>query len=267
MIIAFILFFTIMIDCKIVNRDYCDQVLYKEACIDKSARIDFNRQNKNSDVHKHLSLKLYANNGETSLISTMLLFYTSSLTSEYHNAFMLGSNQFEKYKRITAESRLRYNNELTILTKAIKLPLPFSVITTNDRTGVYDPDQNNYLQNAYSRYLPLSTQTGGVATTLTATIDTPYWDPFMHYDALLSLDRYSSIWDHYNILHIEKDTVSFRYNEHAQLSQDKEDYDDIIQIQCDLPSETDIARHKIHPKSCVVRNVANTSGKYKWFIR
>lgn len=247
----FVTFLLLLLEGKIVNKDYCDPVIYKEACTDKSSRLDFNRQNKNNDIHKHISLKIYATNGETSLISTMLLFYTN--TNEYHNAFMIGANQFEKYKRITGESKLRYNNEITILAKSIKHDVPYSIITTSDRVGVYDPDHNNYLQNAYTSYLPLTTDSGDI-TTLT-TINTPQWDPFMYYDALLSLDRYSSIWDHYNILRVEKHTISLRYNENAQLQDDRDDFDGIVKIHCGLPSQSDIIQHKIQSKVCLVRNV------------
>jgi hypothetical protein len=271
-VIFLLLYFAVSTSGKIINKDYCDPVLFKEACIDKTLRIDFNRISKQADVHKHLSLRIYAHSKETSLINTMIIFHTD--TNSYHNAFMIGSSQMTKYNKITRESRLSYNDEITIITKSVKFTTPFTVINTYDRQRIYDPDHNNYLKDAYRSYLTTTTSNAqendddmlslyhqqrylqSVLTRTHSEINMPTtWEPFVLYDALLSLDRYSSIWDQYNVLSIERTQLSLRYNEQGQLSDELEDFNEIIRIQCKDPSSEEVAQRKIHPKSCIIHNI------------
>jgi hypothetical protein len=263
--ILFILIITV--NANIIRERPCHSpsTTNRDECIDKMSHIAFNRIGKKSDIHKHLTLRIYAQNSETSLLTTMLMFYSNN--NRYHNALMLSSSQMQKYSKITHNSRLKYNNEITIITKAIRVIFPYAVINVYDRLAIYNPNENNYIKDAYSTYLPLSTlsddgnnvdvsniNSGSGNNGVTSSVSMPSWDPFLYYDAILSLDRYSSIWDHYNILTIEKDEVSLRFNIDALLSESVEDLDKIVKLQCVDPTSNDIKERKVHAKACFVNN-------------
>jgi hypothetical protein len=269
LILPLLLHITILaVDAKIRNKAYCEEsTISKATCIDKTYLLQFNRIMKRSDPHKHISLKIYSLSKETSLINTMILFYTNNNMREYHNAFMIGSMKVGKYYHVTRESRLFYNNEITILSKAVKFVIPYSILTPMDRLSVYDPDSNGYFEQAYDNLLTLNDNEEALDVIHQADKESIYanglatrWDPFVYYDALLSLDPYSSIWDHYNTYTVERDTLSLRKDENGQLNDNIDDFDGINRIQCGEPSLDDTRHRKIHSKACLVQNVPSTEG-------
>lgn len=207
--------------------------------------LSFSRVNINSDINKHLSIKLYGDSKESVGMKTMLLFRSpinqikadlyggidekyihNNTVNQYHNALLINGQFHTQYYKIMKDSNFEYNNEIPLLTLGQHITISYTIITN---------DVHWRRLTKYTRTDPL------LGSTRFTTITFPYTtiqstsgltSSSSIYQAVLALDHYSSIWDQYNILSIDSNFVTFRYSLNGELTKTMNGYNGKTTIQC-----------------------------------
>lgn len=198
-----------------------------------AASLVFNRVDIVNDIHKHVYIKIYGHSRETVLMYTMILFRSprrqlvgsqaNKSHDHYHNALLIGSHTYRQYYKITKDSQFEYNNEIPLIARGVDFMIPFSVVEARD---------------AWNRIAKTSYTTSSSGTTLDSidVYDTMEMDASSSaasvYHAILSVDRFSSIWDHYNVMTLTPYYVTMRYESDGLVHDKIDEYGGLIQLQC-----------------------------------
>lgn len=120
----------------------------------------------------------------------------------YHNALLIASHTYQQYYKITKDSRFQYNNEIPLIARGVNFMIPFSVVAQRE-------DWNRITKTSYTG------SSSGATLDSVDMYDTIAMDASSSsatsYHAILSLDRYSSIWDHYNVMTLTPYYMTLRY--------------------------------------------------------
>ena len=198
-----------------------------------AASLVFNRVDIVNDIHKHVYIKIYGHSRETVLMYTMILFRSprrqlvgsqaNNSHDRYHNALLIGSHTYRQYYKITKDSQFEYNNEIPLIARGVNFMIPFSVIEERD---------------SWNRITKTSYTASSSGTTLDSidVYDTMEMDASSSaasvYHAILSLDRFSSIWDHYNVMTLTPYYVTLRYEPDGLVHDKIDEYSGLIHLQC-----------------------------------
>lgn len=206
-------------------------LLYATCVAANPASLVFNRIDVASDVHRHIYVKLHGHSHETVLVNTMVLFRsplrlragTSANASHdaYHNALLIANHVYLQYYRITKESHFPYNNEIPLIARGVDLMMPYAIVEDRDtwariaKTSYTRTSTGAVLDNVNAYDTAQSESGGGGATTA--------------YQAILSMDRHSSIWDRYNVMSLTHYTLTLRY---GTVSTSLDEYDGMASLRC-----------------------------------
>ena len=197
----------------------------------------FNRVDVVNDIHKHVYIKLYAHSSETALIYTMVLFRSprrqligvtaNESHDHYHNALLIGSHTYQHYYKITKDSHFEYNNEIPLIARGVKFMIPFSIVGQRE-------DWNRIAKTSYTG------SSSGATLDSIDMYDTIAMDmsssSATSYHAVLSMDKYSSIWDLYNIMTLTPFYITLRYEASGLVTDTVDEYGGLVKLVCDHSS-------------------------------
>src|SRR5277367_400090 len=214
--------------------------------------LSFTRVNINSDVHKHISIKMYGYSKEAVTMHTMILFRSpinqimaslyggmnekyihNNTLNHYHNILLINSQFYQNYYKIMRDSNFEYNNEIPLVSLHKKFLLSYSVISNRnhwDRLIKYTRTNPLYGSSSLTTdTIPLMGMgsSGSIMPSIsTSNIMAPT------YHSILSLDHTSSIWDHFNTFSIDRNFVSFKFNTNGRLDDTLGDYTSMTKLKC-----------------------------------
>ena len=187
-------------------------------CIDDA--LHFNRIDITTDPHKHVAIRLHAYSKETVSMTVMLLFHsprhtvaaplanstvTYAAASAYHNALLLNGQTYASLAAITRQSQFGYANRLPIVGKAHRSRFAYDLVSDAShwnrltKTSAVTTSSAGVLLDTI---LPIDYTVLGVAQTTVAPVV---------YQAVLSLDRQSSLWQRYNVVRFTPYEMSLHY--------------------------------------------------------
>lgn len=199
----------------------------------ETATLLFNRVDVVNDIHKHVYIKLYSHSKETALMYTSLLFrsprrqvvgYGANKSHDhYHNALLIGNHIYQQYYKITKDSLFQYNNEIPLIARGVNFMIPFSVVPSREEWNKiaktsYTESSSGATLDSIDVYDMMASESSSSSATTS--------------HALLSLDKYSSIWDRYNVLSITPYFVTLRYETDGHVNHQLDEYGGIVQLQC-----------------------------------
>lgn len=227
--------------------------------IGNPASLVFNRIDVAHDAHKHIYVKLHGHSHETGLVNTMVLFRSplrqmvgpmaNTSHDAYHNALLIGSQTYRQYYKITKDSHFVYNNEIPLIARGVDLMLPFTVIDERDtwsrvtRTSYTDSSSGAILDNVNV----YATESGSSTA----------------YHAILSLDRYSAIWDRYNIMTLTRHYMTLRYDVDGSATNTLDEYDGIASLRCQYDSR---GRCHVETSRLLMGGVTYNNSAYRLII-
>ena len=247
----------------IASATRCRSFTHDPVCINKQGtasihELSFNRVDMTTDVHRHLSVKLYASSTDSTTMYTMLLFHAPHQIFNrslgfgpplYHNALSIGGAVFPQFYKITKDSRLFQNNEIPLLAKAYQFMMPYTVI------------------NSQSYWLAILRNT---AATSNSGADLDQMDVYDSglvggitaptYEATLSVAPGSSIWTNYNIMRITQYHVSMRYEPDGEVSNDVSGYSALTLMQCHGDGVHDC---RINVSGITINDIAYNARRYR----
>lgn len=139
-------------------------------------------------------MSIYARGHSTeSVLLHILVVFTDDI-HHFHNTLLFNPLRIEKYKKILHESDFAFNNEIMVMTKGRETIFQYDVAPLNHEAFM------------------------GVVG---------------NYDALISLDRYASLWSEYNAYVVERSLLTLRMSEPDEWEkEDKKHYRGLYHLKC-----------------------------------
>lgn len=210
---------------NIVNGQECSLIDPRGYCADTS--LVFNRVDMTNDIHRHISIKLYAFSRESIVMNTMIIFHSphrqlaNNNHSNYHNALVIGGSTYRQYYKITKDSKFEYNNEIPLITRANHFMIPYTVMS-----NPLQWDKIIKQSSIVTSTGVLLDGVGGYDYSLVAGSTLPV------YHAVMSMDKSSSIWDLYNIMSLDRYHMTLRYDAQGLTSNIVGEYSGLIKLPC-----------------------------------
>lgn len=248
-------------------------------CIHDS--LYFNRVDMANDIHKHMSIQTYGHSKESIIMNTMILFrspeyqiqqdeqsfsiqqqiynvYNSS-NNRYHNALLIGGHIYHQYYKITKDSMFVYNNEIPIVSKGDVTMIPYTVV--NNRIYWTRLTRNTFVSSGITGHLLT-----GISSFDQLLNDATSSSSNPSYHAILTLDKYSSIWDHYNIMSITNHQFNMHYRIGGFVYNNVDEYSGMTHLNCKSNTLTSDDNCYIEIEKLTIYHKEYTSSSHRLII-
>jgi hypothetical protein len=146
---------------------------------------------------------MYTHSPELALMHATIRFYTN--VSKYHNSILLDQRSLYKYNTITHDSPIEYGNNMIMIMKSIRKIFSYTIVsdinnnhyTTADQSRPYYTDLQNRMNGLFGGNNIMAMSGSGIGNA----------------DAVFLLDKYSSIWDAYNTVIFNRNSLILRYHD------------------------------------------------------
>ncbi len=177
---------------------------------------------------------MYTHSPELALMHATIRFYTN--VTKYHNSLLIDQRSLYKYNEVTHESPIEYGNNMIMIMKSVRKIFSYTIVS--------DVNNNLYTIADQGRpyYTDLQNRMNGLFTSNNMFMS---GSSIGNADAVFLLDKYSSIWDEYNTVIFNRNTLILRYHDPVRdgdidndgdndgIFDGTEDFSRLIHLHCD----------------------------------